>query len=50
MFRFEGEVFLFGTAIAAPFASIKMATISCPISAGSPPGGRIVANRGCYSD
>jgi hypothetical protein len=40
MFRFEGEVFLLGTAIAAPstqVTSIKIATILRLISTGLPP-------------
>jgi hypothetical protein len=34
MFRFDGEVFLFGTAIAAPLTANKNATIPRPLSAG----------------
>jgi hypothetical protein len=55
MFRFDGEVFLFGTAIAAPLnasrTTIKIATI-CASSQREKPagGGRIVANRGPYSE
>ena len=45
MFRFDGDVFLFGTAIAAPSNAIKMATTSRPSR-----GGRIVANRRPYSE
>ena len=51
MFRFEGEAFLFGTAIAAPLIAIKIATILRQVSAGKTRGGgRIVANRGSYSE
>jgi hypothetical protein len=54
MFRFDGEVFLLGTAIAAPsiqMTSIKIATICASSYAGMPRGGaRIVANRGPYSE
>ncbi len=49
MFRFDGEVFLFGTAIAAPLKSIKIATICASFSGLPRGGGRIVANRGSYS-
>jgi hypothetical protein len=51
MFRFDGEVFLFGTAIAGPLKSIKIATI-CASSHGDYPtgGGQIVANSGSYSE
>jgi hypothetical protein len=59
MLRFDGEVFLLGTAIAAPshanWTTIKIATI-CASSQqgplwGKPAGGaRIVANRGSYSE
>jgi hypothetical protein len=53
MFRLDGDVFLFGTAIAAPLkllSSIKIATISASSRrAGTRGGGRIVANRGSYS-
>jgi hypothetical protein len=54
MFRFDGEVFLLGTAIAAPstqvLASIKIATICASSRQGMPPRRRlIVANRGSYS-
>jgi hypothetical protein len=49
MFRFDGVVFLFGTAIPAPLASIKIATICAQLGRvlwGIPRGGgRIVANR-----
>src|SRR4051812_4341562 len=54
MLRLDGEVFLLGTAIAAPLKSIKIATI-CASSRQESPGGdsrggtRIVANRGSYS-
>jgi hypothetical protein len=55
MFRLDGEVFLLGTAIAAPLnaisTTIKIATI-CASSRWDKPtgGGRIVANRGPYSE
>src|SRR6185503_11438172 len=59
MFRLDGEVFLLGTAIAAPstefWTTIKIATI-CASSQQGPfwgfpaGGGRIVANRGPYSE
>src|SRR5437868_3685118 len=54
MLRFDGEVFLFGTAIAAPLKSIKIATI-CALSRrefpeGDSRGGTgIVANRRSYN-
>jgi hypothetical protein len=51
MFRFDGEVFLFGTAIAAPLKSIKIATICASSQRDKPTGGgRIVANRRPYSE
>ncbi len=54
MFRFDGEVFLLGTAIPAPstrVTSIKMATICASSRRGFPHGGSwIVANRGSYSE
>ena len=51
MLRLDGDVFLFGTAIAAPLISIKMATILRLFPAGGAHGGgRIVANRGSYSE
>jgi hypothetical protein len=59
MFRFDGEVFLLGTAIAAPLnggsTTIKIATICASSRRGSfwgfpAGGGRIVANRGPYSE
>jgi hypothetical protein len=51
MFRFDGEVFLLGTAIAAPLKSIKIATI-CASSqrVGPVGGGRIVANAAPIAD
>jgi uncharacterized membrane protein YecN with MAPEG domain len=54
MFRFDGEVFLLGTAIAAPLKSIKIATICAlsrqePLEGDSRGGTRIVANRRSYS-
>src|SRR3982751_5706373 len=58
MFRFDGEVFLLGTAIAAPShasrTTIKIATICASSQRASQMvstagGGRIVANRGPYS-
>src|SRR4051794_19676518 len=58
MFRFDGEVFLLGTAIAAPShasrTTIKIATICASSQRASQMvstagGGRIVANRGSYS-
>src|SRR3954449_8821663 len=54
MFRFDGEVFLLGTAIPAPSnqkTAIKIATICASSRRGFPRGGaRIVANRGSYSE
>jgi len=59
MLRFDGEVFLLGTAIAAPLnawsTTIKIATICASSRRGSfwgfpAGGGRIVANRGSYSE
>jgi hypothetical protein len=52
MFRFDGEVFLLGTAIAAPsHANNKNCDDLRLISAECPAGGaRIVANRGSYSE
>jgi len=46
MLRFEGEVFLFGTAIAAlpQFAIKKMATLLAQLIGKPRGGGRIVAN------
>src|SRR3954470_17527205 len=50
MLRFDGEVFLLGTAIAAPLKSKKIATICAMSQRGRPRGGgRIVANRRTYS-
>jgi hypothetical protein len=55
MFRFDGEVFLLGTAIAAPLNSSSVINKNCDdlrlVSAGYSRGGaRIVANRGSYSE
>jgi uncharacterized membrane protein YecN with MAPEG domain len=51
MFRFDGEVFLLGTAIAAPFNINKNGDDLAPNSTGKPRGGgRIVANRRPYSE
>jgi hypothetical protein len=51
MFRLDGEVFLFGTAIAAPSIQNKIATILRHFSRElTRSGGRIVANRGPYSE
>src|SRR3954447_18550172 len=50
MFRLDGEVFLFGTAIAAPLKSIKIARICASSQRDRPTGGSwIVANRRSYS-
>src|SRR4051794_18138693 len=54
MFRLDGDVFLLGTAIAAPLKSIKIATICAlsrqePLEGDSRGGTRIVANRRSYS-
>ena len=52
MFRFDGEVFLLGTAIAAPLkASIKIATIFASSQQAEPAGGGwIVATERPYSE
>ena len=51
MFRLEGEVFLLGTAIPAPSNNNKNCDDLRLVQAGSPRGGgRIVANRGSYSE
>ena len=51
MFRLDGEVFLLGTAIPAPLKSNKNCDDLRLVLAGRPRGGgRIVANRGSYSE
>jgi hypothetical protein len=51
MFRFDGEVFLFGTAIAAPLKINKNCDDLRQSQRGQTRGGgRIVANRGPYSE
>jgi hypothetical protein len=51
MFRLEGEVFLFGTAIAAPVYSQKNWRRSAPHLDGlARGGGEIIAIRGPYSE
>jgi hypothetical protein len=51
MLRFEGEVFLLGTAIPAPAQNNKNCDDLRRFSLGNPNGGgRIVANRGPYSE
>jgi len=50
MLRFDGEVFLFGTAIAAPLKRNKNCDDLCLVSAGQAPRRQpIVANRRPYS-
>jgi hypothetical protein len=51
MFRLDGDVFLFGTAIAAPLIQNKNCDDLRHSQRGLPRGGgRIVANRGPYSE
>ena len=51
MFRFDGEVFLLGTAIPAPSTDNKNCDDLRLVLAGRPRGGGgIVANRGSYSE
>jgi hypothetical protein len=50
MLRLEGDVFLLGTAIAAPaLKKRKLRRFRAYLNGNSRGGGRIVANRGSYS-
>jgi hypothetical protein len=50
MLRFDGDVFLLGTAMTAPLTTNKNCDDLRHVSAGKTrSGGRIVANRGSYS-